>query len=288
MMEIRNNYRDNKDLRDRFNALAQKVHGLNFENWYQNGYWKDYYNPYSVILDDKIVANVSVNEIDFMWNQDMKHLIQIGTVMTDPEFRNRGLIRLIMQQIEQDYEGKYDGIYLFANNSVLNFYPKFGYHKEEQYEYQKQVSVKVDRTVVSVSMENKQEWDAMKAIIEESKNFYSFDMANNSELQMFYLSQFMKKNVFYVKPLNAYVVAEENDSELLIYAVYSKQKVDLEEIIHAFGTSVKSVRLGFVPENKETYECKLMNDPNTTLFVKGKVFDHFSEKRLMFPLLSYA
>ena len=54
-MEIRHEYRDNKELRDSFNELAGKVFGLNFEGWYQNGYWKNAYDPYSVIADGKVV-----------------------------------------------------------------------------------------------------------------------------------------------------------------------------------------------------------------------------------------
>ena len=33
-MEIRKDYRDEKILRDSFNALAEETFGLNFENWY--------------------------------------------------------------------------------------------------------------------------------------------------------------------------------------------------------------------------------------------------------------
>ena len=38
MYEIVKHYRDNKALRDSFNALAEKTFGLNFEGWYQNGF----------------------------------------------------------------------------------------------------------------------------------------------------------------------------------------------------------------------------------------------------------
>ena len=63
-MEIRHAYRDNKELRDSFNELADKVFGLNFEGWYQNGFWKDAYDTYSVIEDGKVVSNISVNRCD--------------------------------------------------------------------------------------------------------------------------------------------------------------------------------------------------------------------------------
>ena len=43
-MTIETNYRDNEALRNSFNELAGKIFGgLNFENWYRNGFWKDNY-----------------------------------------------------------------------------------------------------------------------------------------------------------------------------------------------------------------------------------------------------
>ena len=39
------NIRDDAGLRNSFNRLAEKTFELNFENWYQNGYWKDNYIP---------------------------------------------------------------------------------------------------------------------------------------------------------------------------------------------------------------------------------------------------
>lgn len=48
-----------------FNALTEKIFGFNFEQWYQDGYWKNQYIPYSLMDGDKVVSNVSVNIMDF-------------------------------------------------------------------------------------------------------------------------------------------------------------------------------------------------------------------------------
>ena len=60
-MEIIKDYRDHMGLRHSFNELAGRTFGLDFENWYQNGFWGDAYNPYSVVENGRVVANVSVN-----------------------------------------------------------------------------------------------------------------------------------------------------------------------------------------------------------------------------------
>ena len=108
-MQILHSYRENEELRQFFNELATKVFGLNFEGWYQNGFWKDNYNPYSVVEDGKVVANVSVNTCDMNYDGTVKHLLQLGTVMTNPDFRGKGYSRKIMERIIDDFEGV-DGI----------------------------------------------------------------------------------------------------------------------------------------------------------------------------------
>ena len=99
-MTIEKNYRDNEFLRNSFNELAGKVFGgLNFEDWYRNGFWKDNYIPYSVVVDGKVVANVSVNACDMNYAGRIVKLIQLGTVMTDPDYRGRGYARLLMERL---------------------------------------------------------------------------------------------------------------------------------------------------------------------------------------------
>ena len=133
MLEIVKHYRNNSALRASFNELARKTFGIDFEPWYQRGFWTDRYDPYSVVENGRIIANVSVNHMDMRILGERKRLIQLGTVMTDPQYRNRGLIRMLMEQIQQEFADA-DGMFLFANDSVLEFYPKFGFRKGTEYE----------------------------------------------------------------------------------------------------------------------------------------------------------
>ena len=128
-MEILHNYRHDRALRQSFNALAEQTFGgLNFENWYQMGYWGENYDPHSIVIDGKVVANVSVNRCDLVIGGQRKKIYQLGTVMTDPEYRNRGLGRAIMEALEPMLS-QADGVYLFGNDSVVDYYPRFGFRR---------------------------------------------------------------------------------------------------------------------------------------------------------------
>lgn len=284
-------YRDNAGLRASFNELAKTTFGLDFEDWYQNGYWTDRYNPHSIIMDGKIVANVSVNRTDFEWNGQLKHFLQLGTVMTDEAYRSRGLIRRIMEEIDAEYMGKVDGIYLFANNSVLDFYPKFGFVPLRQYEYAREAKLEVNDPVVpakKVSMAEKKEWDRLETLIRKSYSQSVFEMRDNTQLNMFYVTKFMQDCVYYCEDCDAYVIAEAEDEGLIIDMVISEKEQDLNHIVKCFGAGYKTVLLGFTPKNTDGFVVREMNPDDRQMFAKGDGFAGFEEAKVMVPLLAYA
>lgn len=282
------NYKDNNILRTSFNELSKQVYKLNFEDWYQNGYWGENYVPYSIIDKDKIVANVSVNIMNFNYDGRIKYFIQLGTVMTVDSYRNQGLSRTLMEHILNEYQDQADGFFLFANDSVLDFYPKFGFKKSKEYQYSKIVSNSNVIRAFQVPMENKSHWKMLEDAIKSSICNSSFEMINNPGLIMFYVTKFMKDCVYYIKKQDAYAIAEIEGETLLIHNIFAKKIVDLNSIIEEFGSNIKEVIFGFTPMNTEGYILSEVNKKNNTLFVRGIQFDNFENKGKMFPTLSHA
>lgn len=281
-------YKENETYRNSFFELAKRVHGIDFSGWYQNGYWKDGYIPYSVWMDNQIVANVSVNRMAFRTEEGEKHYIQLGTVMTAPEYRNRGLIRKLMEQIETDYGETTEGWYLFANDTVLDFYPKFGFHKVTEYQAVKKIENASKTAVVKVPMETKEDREKFANIIESSVLNSAVEMINNAGLYMFYLSQFMKDTVYFIESEHTYAIAEVKGGILHLFSVFGDKKVNLDKVIAAFGEDVKEVRLGFTPLDKSGYELIPFRADDTTTFVKGECFADYEARKIMFPELSHA
>lgn len=302
MEQIIKNYRDNDGLRHSFNRLAQQTFGLTFEQWYQNGYWRENYIPYSIVDGGRVVANVSVNITDMYMKGERRHLIQLGTVMTEESCRNRGLIRRLMGEIEADYGAAVDGIYLFANDGVLDFYPRFGFRPAKEYEYERTVTGFTARpSMQPVPMREAAAWKRLEGAIRDSRFGGQLRMAGNSDLIMFYVTQFMQENVYYDPSLDTYAIAELSEGELLLHQVYGPAEVSLEQVIEAFGGGVRRLVLGFTPEETDVLASRgaagaasggfirrERHEEDTTLFVKGQVFDGFEEAGLMFPTLSHA
>lgn len=286
-MTIEKNYRDNESLRNSFNELAGKVFGgLNFEDWYRNGFWNDNYIPYSIVIDGKVVSNISVNACNMNYDGRIVKLIQIGTVMTDPDYRGRGYARMLMEKIIEDYENKVDGIYLFANDSVVDFYPKFGFRKSREYQFSKAVKIDTERTAQLVPMAEKSDWDNMVQILNKTEQNAKMYMVSNSGLYMFYLSQFMQENTFYIEDCDSYAIAEIEDDTLILHAVVGSGAID--RVISAFGKEIKKVILAFTPNDSTGYDKSEVIEEDTHLFVRGKFFDDTNDDEFMFQAITHA
>lgn len=119
--------------------LADQIYGLKFEEWYQSGYWDNRFIPYIIMHEDIAVSSVAVCVNDISWQDRQKRYVQISTVMTLPEYRNKGLNRYLMEAVLSEWKDNCDAIYLLANDSVVDFYPKFGFEEFKEFQYSKSI-----------------------------------------------------------------------------------------------------------------------------------------------------
>lgn len=287
-MEILKNYRHDAALRASFNALAEATFdGLNFENWYRLGYWGDNYIPYSIIENGKVIANVSLNRTDLMLDGQRKRIYQLGTVMTAPEYRNQGYIRAIMAEIEKDTSGA-DGIYLFGNDNVVEFYPKFGFTPGKEHIFTKAVSQTAPSTMTPIPMDIPENRQKLAAAMKASTFPTACHMVDNEGLIFFYAAQFMTGCVYYSGSLNTWAIAELEDGNLALHNIFTVSPVTLDSIIAAFGPEVKTVTLGFTPADPTGFSCAEYHEEDCNFFVKGPAFDNFANQKLRIPTLSHA
>lgn len=281
-------YGKNNELRKSFNNLAQRIFEFDFEQWYQDGYWKEQYIPYSMIDGDKVVANISVNIMNFKVFGEEKRYIQLGTVMTNPDYRNQGLVRILIKKVIDDYGDKCDLMYLFANNSVLDFYPKFGFKELNQYQCIKMLEA-IDEDV-SVKKLNMSDENTRNLVIEKVMNAVpvsKVSMCTNAELIMFYCTLFMKDNVYYLECYDAIVIANFTEDTMEVMDILCTENIPLNRILNAFtNESVKRIVLFFTPQDTASFETILLKGEDT-LFAMGKDLQLLKNNQFMFPKLSH-
>lgn len=284
-----NKVKDNPVIRYSFNELAKKIHGIDFEVWYQNNFWEDKYIPNVLINKGIVVANASVNIMHVNYRGEKKLFIQIGTVMTDERYRKKGLSRWLIEKILDDWSGKCDAVYLYANDTVLDFYPRFGFVKKQ--EFQATAAVVSKKTEIrKLDMDSASDRNLLYKKYALLNPFSYLTVENNSGLLMFYCSQFMKENVYYIPKYDLAAVVEYDSDNMICYDVFGKSEVDLQEILSVLANkNTQAAMLGFTPKDKDKFSYKKANKEDTTLFWLSDKENIFCDNtKIMFQLLSHA
>lgn len=283
------NFKHDQEIRASFNKLTEATFGFNFEEWYINGYWGDNYIPYSLLHNNKVISNVSVSKIEFIIENEKKVGIQIGTVMTDTEYRRRGLSKFIMEQVINEWKEQSDFIYLFANDSVLDFYPKFNFEIVDEYQYSKSLNISNTQSLFKkLNIEDKNDKELLIGTINNSIPVSKLSMRNNTSLIMFYCLSFKKDSIYYIEKLNTAIIMDIEDDTLYLSDVFSKERVKLNDVIQLItNETIKRVILGFTPLDETDYQRSLLKTGDTLFVIKDKA-NYFKNNKWRFPVLSHA
>ena len=289
--ELVSDYRNNESLKESFNALAMKTFKLDFRDWYNKGYWNDTYIPYSFVDEGKIVSNASINKMSVIINDKMYKGIQIGTVMTDEDYRNQGLARQLMQHIMKEYENNCDFMYLFANDTVLDFYPKFGFTRLNESEFsldlaKSSIKIKVNAKVKQLTIE--QDLVLLEKFAENRHvNSRNLDVEHNESLLMFYFTIVFHEAIFYLEDLETIVLMEEEEDTLHIFDIISLNAHNVEAVLASVvKKTTKTVIFYFTPDfTIEGMTAIIMPNDDDALFILSK--KALLKGNFMFPLTSH-
>ncbi len=287
-LQLVKNIRENPMLRKSFFHLAQQTFDLDFAPWYRRGFWTDMYRPYAFAEGDTVAANASINHIHTLWQGAPRHYIQIGTVMTAPAYRGRGLSRRLLEEILSDWQGKCDCIYLYANDSVLDFYPKFGFAPAAEYQYSCTVSP-CPGDFAPLDMDVPEHQALLRRCYEMSNPYAALPVRGNFGLLMFYCGGPMRSCVWYSPALDTVCIAEQTGGILSCLDIFGPGSVPLESLLaNLVRGAACQAHLGFTPKNTAGFDCAKIKTEDETLFLLKEGENLFAENKLMFPILSHA
>ncbi|AQY51362.1 GNAT family acetyltransferase [Listeria weihenstephanensis FSL R9-0317] len=290
---FRKDYQETDVLRQEFNRLTRNTYGFDLEKWYQNGYWSEGCHLYSLFDGEAIVSHVTVSEMAFSVLGERQKFVQIGTVMTDEFYQKRGLSKALLEVVLREWETKCDLIYLFANDAVLDFYPKFGFVSVNEYQVTKSVPVqRKNNPVRQLDLGIKADRDFLFRVAAEAFPQGRLAMLGGAGMVMLYCGHFelftLENNLFYIEELDAIAVAEYDGVDLILHDILASEKVDVELVIDALvKDETNRVTLGFMPNDMTTYDVALLKEEDSTLFVKRGKESLFEKNKLIFPLLSH-
>lgn len=82
------------------------------------------YLPYTLFDGETAVSNVSVSLMGTVFDGRARRYIQIGTVMTAPAYRGRGLCRFLMESVLRKWRGQCDAILPVCKRQRARLLPK--------------------------------------------------------------------------------------------------------------------------------------------------------------------
>lgn len=286
------NYKNNDTLRNSFFELAASTFDIHFENWYQHGCWGEGYIPFSFVDGDQIVANASVNILELIIEGEKKKAIQIGTVMTHPDYRGKGLSARLMNKILEEYENKYDLMYLFANDSVLDFYPKFGFKPLEEHLF----SIDFHCSANPLESANLRKLDVTDAEdLHLIRQFASqrlpvskrFATDHTPGIFMFYCLNVFNNDIYYLENEKVIVIYQKENSSIDLFDVVSLNEINMRDIVNKIADAdTEKVTFHFTPDENKDMELKsTLTDEGLFVRTPG---DHIYPVRVKHPVTSIA
>lgn len=292
--QFRSRYQENKEYRESFFELAQEVFEIDFREWYERGCWGDDYISYAYFDDKQIVANVSVNLMTITIEGKVTRAIQIGTVMTHQDYRNQGLSKKLMEIIMQEYQEKVAFIYLFANESVLDFYPKFGFREVLQSQFHlddlalKTIERKEHSPFKQLKINQPEDWRLLRELAENRQaRKSSLEVVGPLHLLLFYLIVVFSESLYYIEEIKTLVLFEENFDQIELIDFISLDEVTLEQVLpYLVKKNTKKVTIGYsaaLENNGVIAEKNKVEDD--VLFIKGDF--PLENKAFQFPIISH-
>ncbi|EJZ0406159.1 TPA: GNAT family N-acetyltransferase [Listeria monocytogenes] len=288
--EMISDYKDNKMYRDSFNKLAESTFDINFEEWFRNGFWNDKYVCYSYIDNNEVISNVSINKMNLIYQGENYSALQIGTVMTHPNYRGQGLAKNLLNHVIAKYEDQYDFLYLFANDTVLDFYPKFGFERIEESSFTVDACnlKKKASKLKKLNPDNKTDFQLISRIVSKRAPLSNIlDVKESEDLLMFYVLIALKNELYYLEELDVIILMEQEGTDLYVLDILSTKKLDVVEVLSYLSTKkIETIHLLFTPEKSKYIDAAYIIETEDMLFVRPNVLT--SENYFLFPATSHA
>ena len=280
-MKIAFNNKNNTVYETMFDDLIQEVFGFSFVPWFERKLWGCNYESYSVIEDGKMLSNVCIFKSELLINGEKTPAIQFGAVATRKNARGRGLSRYLIEHVLSLYPDTL--AYLFANQSVIDFYPQFGFRQIQT--YKPEIAFFIDNSHVTAIKCGLDDTIIQEAI--SNRNVYSnlVDCVNSQSIQMFHLIMSYPNDIYYLPHCKAIVVAVKKDERLFIADIIAGQPTTFDELAAELPfTGICTVEFGFCPDWLNVLPIWRPTDMKTDpFFIRG---DWILPEKLCFPITS--
>ena len=178
--------------------------------------------------------------------------------------------------------------YLYANDSVTEFYPMFGFVPANEYRYSLPIPKRAE-TFRRLDLSVQNDLDLLVKKYKESNPFSVLTMEDDIEIMMFHCITFLRDCIYYIEKYDAVVIAKQDGQEMFCYDIYASSQTSIDRILGAIALpDFCTATLGFTPKGSSGYRVEKANEEDTTLFVLEGMESIPAKHKITFPFLSRA
>lgn len=285
-LELRSRYWDDRRAREAFKAFILDIHGLDFTEWEEAGYWDDRYTPFSCFLGNRVVASVCIYLLDAVVEGEPTRLIQISGVGTDPDFRRQGLGRELIELGLEWARGRHSGVFLFANEGAIPFYERCGFEARTEYVARAPLPPYAPRPgAVRLDPGNEKDRTRLHELARRRAPISERLSLGSPELVLFHALGPLRRHALEIPELGCVVFCERNGSRLRILDVVGETIPPLDELgPFLVKPGDEEVELCFFPDRLEVAGVRFEPLLGSHCFTRGD----FPVPRPVFPATARA
>lgn len=141
-LALATNYSTDDSKREKLYPLFEKVFGIEavtLKDFYSRGFWNPAYRPYTFFDEERAVANVSMFSLPMTIQSTLVKAAGIQSVMTDPDYRRKGLMKLLLKEMLKDIDLEFELAFLFTDTPSL--YTFFGFRQVQEHYFEHQMII---------------------------------------------------------------------------------------------------------------------------------------------------
>lgn len=272
--QIKEHYRDDDTFREAYFRFVSRVFSTaDFREWYARGCWPGEYNPVSIVVGDEVVSNISLSRMSLLIDNRPVSGIQLGAVGTVKEYRGRGLSRLLMEYVMEKHADTADVLFLFGNDDVVDFYPRFGFEPHGESVFVRERAIPKSRFAGRrLDVVSSDDWALLSdRIARRSPLTRLFGAVSYDFVTLWHVLNLHPRHVWYVKEYDLVAIVSEREGVAHVWDLIFSEPVDIERALAAIlpSDTISAVHYYFAPDVVAFEYDRLDDVPNSHLFVRG-------------------
>ena len=253
-----------------FTHVAEVFPGIDFRRWGALGAWSKEYDVLALAQDDRIVASIGRTQMPLIVDGRETIAMQLGAVSTRAALRGGGLSRQLMGETLAEADRRSQPVFLFANPTVLDFYPLFGFRRATQSRFGADVPIApAAARAQAFDANNAAERARLAALCQRAlPSGSAFGSRSYYSILLWHLCD-RPLAAYWLAGGEAFAVTSEDHGRLVLHELIAASRFDLRAALQGLATrEATAIEFGFEP-GAWWPEARVLGPDDAPLFVRG-------------------